>query len=336
MFAGLGMPPQPWTPADDAMLREKHGTMLLEDLARLMCRSRSSLRARVTRLGLSKQVHWTPEEEAELVALYAAAGPAGVLNLSQFATKVGRDKANVCRKAKELGLQTNSGRRTVEVRKDRPKYNNKEELRAAMSTARKAWLAANGHPKGFAGRKHTQATLALISAASKAQYLFATDDQKQERVLRAMKTRVARYGSVATKGAGRGSWKSGWREIGGKRNYFRSRWEANYARYLQWLKERGIIAEWQHEPETFWFEQIKRGVRSYLPDFRVWELDGSTALHEVKGWMDQRSRTTLSRMKKYHPEQKLIVIDGRQYRAIRLKVMRLIEGWEDSPRDIHA
>jgi len=271
------------------------------------------------------------------VALYERAGRDGVLGLEQFSKRVGRDAGNVSRKAKELGLHTNPHRRTVEARKVKVnKYASEMERRAGQGAAVKAWIAENGHPRGMAGKKHPASALLLISAASKAQQLFLTEEQKSERVLKAMKTKVDRYGSVATRAMGRGSWKAGWREIGGKRNYYRSRWEANYARYLQWLKEQGVIADWQHEPETFWFEQIKRGTRSYLPDFRVWELDGSTALHEVKGWMDQRSRTTLSRMKKYHPTQKIVLIDGAQYRAIRLKVMRLIDGWEDSKRDSHA
>jgi hypothetical protein len=325
-----------WTKQDDDFLSARHGTMPLASIADKMGRSRSSLRARVTRLGISKQECWSAEDEAKLIALYTKAGEFGVLHLDTFAAEIGRNKGNISRKAKLLGLPVNQCRRTVEVRKDRRKYATKEEQYAALSIASKARIAANGHPRGFAGRKHSESALKLISAASKAQQLFMTEDQKAARVLKAMKTKAERYGSVAGAHIGRGSWKAGWREIGGKRNYYRSRWEANYARYLQWLKEQGVIADWQHEPETFWFEQIKRGVRSYLPDFRVWEKDGSTALHEVKGWMDQRSRTTLRRMKKYHPTEKIVLIDGVQYRAIRLKVMRLIEGWEDSTRDTHA
>lgn len=128
------------------------------------------------------------------------------------------------------------------------------------------------------------------------------------------------------------SWKAGWREIGGKRNYYRSRWEANYARYLEWLRVRGDIADWKHEPETFWFDAIKRGVRSYLPDFRVWDTLGDSVLHEVKGWMDSRSKTTLRRMAKYHPQEKIVVIRERQYNEIARKLSPLIEGWETSDR----
>ncbi len=124
------------------------------------------------------------------------------------------------------------------------------------------------------------------------------------------------------------TWKAGWREFGGKRKYFRSRWEANYGRYLQWLKEKKQITDWQHEPKIFWFEGIKRGCLSYLPDFRVVENDGEETYHEVKGWMDSRSKTTIKRMAKYHPDIKLVVIKEKEYNEILKKVGRLIEGWE--------
>jgi len=124
------------------------------------------------------------------------------------------------------------------------------------------------------------------------------------------------------------SWKSGWREIGGKRNYYRSRWEANYARYLEWLRELGQILEWEHEPETFWFEGVKRGTVSYLPDFRVTETNGKIVYHEVKGWMDPKSKTKLRRMKKYHPDVSLILIDSKAYRKLAKQVDGIIYGWE--------
>jgi hypothetical protein len=141
-----------------------------------------------------------------------------------------------------------------------------------------------------------------------------------------VKTRIERFGRI-TQNVERGTWKAGWREIADRRHYFRSRWEANYARYLQWLKERGDILEWEYEPETFWFEKIRRGVRSYLPDFRVHELNGSKPLHEVKGWMDARSKTTLKRMAKYHPQETIILIREKDYKALS-RFSALIGGWE--------
>lgn len=78
--------------------------------------------------------------------------------------------------------------------------------------------------------------------------------------------------------------------------YVRSRWEANYARYLNWLKSLGEIRDWKYEPDTFEFADIKRGTRFYTPDFKITEKNGETVYHEVKGWLDQRSATKLKRM----------------------------------------
>lgn len=111
--------------------------------------------------------------------------------------------------------------------------------------------------------------------------------------------------------------------------YFRSKWEANYARYLNLLKEKGQVFKWEFEPDTFWFEKIKRGVRSYTPDFKIWDkADGEFYYVEVKGWMDAKSKTKLKRMKKYHPEVKLVLFDADDYKDLK-KWKRVIYGWED-------
>jgi hypothetical protein len=110
--------------------------------------------------------------------------------------------------------------------------------------------------------------------------------------------------------------------------YYRSSWEANYARYLAWLKRKKQIKDWGYEVKTFWFDDIKRGVRSYLPDFEVTENDGSVSYHEVKGYMDAKSKTKIKRMRIYYPDVKLIIIDEKQYKLIADKVSKLIECWE--------
>lgn len=120
----------------------------------------------------------------------------------------------------------------------------------------------------------------------------------------------------------------GWKVVGGKRFYARSNWEGNYARYLQFLKEQGKIKDWDHEPKTFWFDGIRRGVCSYLPDFSVTNCDNSVEFHEVKGYFDSKSKTKIKRMTKYHPDVKLVVVDSKQYRAIAKTAKKLIPGWE--------
>jgi hypothetical protein len=124
------------------------------------------------------------------------------------------------------------------------------------------------------------------------------------------------------------SWKAAWREIGGLRKFYRSRWEANYGRYLEFLKQHGHIKDWLHEPDVFWFEGVKRGCVSYLPDFKVINNDDSLEYHEVKGWMDDRSKTKIRRMAKYYPNIKLRVIGKKAYTEIKKKLGAAIIGWE--------
>ncbi len=108
-------------------------------------------------------------------------------------------------------------------------------------------------------------------------------------------------------------------DLGGQ--YFRSAWEANYARYLTFTKTR-----WEYEKQTFWFEKIRRGVRSYTPDFY---LPDQKVFHEVKGWMDKKSATKLKRMRIYYPSETVHVI-GREFfkQANKQGLCRLIPHWE--------
>lgn len=102
--------------------------------------------------------------------------------------------------------------------------------------------------------------------------------------------------------------KAGWHEVGGKKIYFRSRMELRYAKFLEFQKKYKQIQEWEYEPRTFWFENIKRGVRSYTPDFRILHNDGSHSWVEVKGFMDTKSRTKLKRMEKYYPHEDISIV----------------------------
>ena len=120
--------------------------------------------------------------------------------------------------------------------------------------------------------------------------------------------------------------KSGKREdLGGQ--FFRSSWEANYARYLNFLIVQGEIKSWEFEPDTFVFHGVIRGELTYTPDFKIVENDGSIVFHEVKGWMDRKSKAKLKRMAEFYPEVELIVIGEDEYKALG-KWKGLIDGWE--------
>lgn len=196
-----------------------------------------------------------------------------------------------------------------------------------MSERQKALIAERGHPRHMKGKRHSEEAKSLMSAASKRMNEARTDEQKTKYLIKAMKTKIAN-GTYAMQRPGT-SWKAGWREIGGTRKYYRSKWEANYAYYLEWLKSKNQIADWKHEPKTFWFEGVKRGTVSYLPDFWVKELSGKDSFHEVKGWMDARSKTKIARMAKYYPDVKLVVVDSKGYEALRRSVKGLVPGWEE-------
>jgi hypothetical protein len=109
---------------------------------------------------------------------------------------------------------------------------------------------------------------------------------------------------------------------------YRSKWEANVARYLDFLKSRGEISDWKHEPKTYWFKGIKRGTVSWLPDFGVVNKNGTFEIWEVKGYMDRKSQTQLSRMARYYPNIKIVLVGAKEYNEIR-KWSKLIPGWED-------
>lgn len=129
------------------------------------------------------------------------------------------------------------------------------------------------------------------------------------------------------------------RPVGVRGIKFRSKMEANYAAYLEWLIKVGEIQAWEYEFCTYWFTPdkvnkggVRRGVTSYKPDFfvipkrREGELNRHE-LHEVKGYLDPRSKTALTRMKRYYPEERMVVIDSAAMKALRRQVGGIVPDW---------
>jgi hypothetical protein len=209
---------------------------------------------------------------------------------------------------------------------DQGKLEKTEQQKLKISKSIKLWHQENQHPRGMLGKKHSEQVKKIISEKSTN---IAKEMSLEKRIgitLKAMKTKE-KNGTMSLPRQ-KTTWKSGWREIGGSKKFYRSRWEANYARYLQWLKETSRIKDWKHECKTFWFDGVKRGTVSYLPDFWVQEIDESESYHEVKGWMDDKSKTKIKRMAKYHPDVKLIVITGKEYKVLESSLSSIIPEWE--------
>lgn len=255
-------------------------------------------------------------------------------NLRDIAKVLGREKnyQNVCRAAKRMGLTDQRGLKVehpspAELKRS-AKYKTDEERKIATGKATKERHEKNGHPRGMLGKTHTEEVrngqrdrLRKVwdnpnSSLNSQQHR----DMHSNRMSIAMAKRLKDDpDSIRSRGNG------------GKRKdlgiYVRSSWEANYARYLNWLVEKGNILKWEYEVDTYWFESIKRGVRSYTPDFKVWNTEKDYVYHEVKGYMDQKSQTKLKRMAKYYPKEKVIVIAKDEYKEIK-KWSRLISNWE--------
>lgn len=297
--------------------------------------------------GYRKVDSWSEQQIAQVRRYYAETSPDS-FDLAAFAKSIGRTHAAVALKASRLGFSMPRGkrerstsqrlkmsvnakvsfekspRRLIEAALLKPNgflgKSHTKEYRLASSAIKKKWFKNNPHPRGMLGKKHSEKTKSEMSKTK------AGVPVPPERVMAMLKTKEAR--KTLYQPRNKTSWKAGWRVIGDKRIYARSSWEANYARYLDFQKAHSIINEWEHEPVTFWFDKIKRGVRSYLPDFRITTARGDEEFHEVKGWMDSRSKTKLKRMKKYYPNVKIILIEKDRMRQIRHSVAGLIAGWE--------
>ncbi len=116
--------------------------------------------------------------------------------------------------------------------------------------------------------------------------------------------------------------------------FYRSKMERNVARFLKFLQKNGEIIEWIYEPKPKFdfIKNKKRGVTSYLPDFKITNKDWSVEYYEVKGYMDKKSQVKLNCMARYYPDVKITVIDSREYAQIK-KIKNLIKKkvgrWED-------
>lgn len=277
--------------------------------------SHSVAHRRLTAWGLMKPKNILSFGDRAIIRAYYEQTPASGFDLAALAKSLSRTKPFVARAAGQMGLT--------------------DQSRVASDGAREATLIGSAgkwdqrpHPRGFAGGAHGEEARAKISAKSLSAWQQAKETgtglMSPER-LQAVSDRMSALAASRPAENAYSRTKSGFRDDIGI--FVRSAWEANYARYLNWLQARGEIERWEYEPETFWFEKIKRGVRSYKPDFRIYE-SGSTYYVEVKGWMDPKSATKLRRMAKYHPGTEVRLVDEAQYKAIARAVSRLIPNWE--------
>lgn len=251
---------------------------------------------------------WTAQEILDLKEIYNNGFECGDGKLDNFCLKYNRRKSKIVRKARELGLDVNKNRKP-----------SKERIQE-MSAIGKIWIARDGHPKGFLGKVHNEDSRKKISIKSKEmwadpdcyinreEYRLKLSDRMSKQMTESLIIKPSSVYSRVNKGLV---------IIGNKTIFARSSWEANIAAYFEYLKNNGEIKEWQHEPITFKFEEIKKGVRTYRPDFIITNNDGTQYYEEVKGWMDEKSKTKIAYMEQFFPEVDLRILDEKRYKAIK-------------------
>lgn len=274
---------------------------------------------------------FTIQEQKELAEWYHT--HTDRLDLNGISKKLNRTPAYLCRKARGLGL-TKLGRKPKDFIEEATKrlvaYNGTEhgtESRA-RATLRAQELNKKRNHKPYLGKHHSTEMREKMSIRVKQAWedpnsAFNSEEHKQKQSDSMMKRQA--QGSLR-RCYSRGN--QGKRDdLGGM--YFRSSWEANYARYLNLRIKCGELFKWEYEADTFWFEKIKRGTRSYLPDFKLWDTENSVPYYvEVKGWMDEKSKTKLNRMRIYYPDIKVILVGEKEYQDLKKQVSQYISGWE--------
>ena len=201
-----------------------------------------------------------------------------------------------------------------------------DERREFLSKRAIDWHKTHEHPMGFKGKKHNEESKIKISMASKKAWAdpnskVNSESNRQKRSDNAMKNTKLLHGDNMYSRA-----KKGKAEIGGKTYFYRSSWEVNIAAYFELLKSKGEIKDWEYEVDTYWFLKIMRGVRSYKPDFKIFRNDGTFYYEEVKGWLDNKSKTKLNRMRIYYPKIEVRLLGKDRYNAI-LKMKSMIPNW---------
>ena len=273
-----------------------------QEIGQVIGKTKNAVRTKASLLKLHKgSIKFTNEERENICYLYKQDMP-----LSQIAESMNRPRTSICRIARGMNLTSLTRRKQLT-----------HEQRRAIGDRIKSWIKTNGHPRGCREMR---------TCPTCGKFFEVTASLKQECCSFSCANRK-RF-----KGVNMFS-----RSKSGKRKdlneqFFRSNYEANYARYLNFIMSSDAnnnIVKWEFEPDTFEFHKIKKGTRFYTPDFKIFLNDGHIEYHEVKGWDYPRGITARKRFAKYYPHLKLLVIDSEFFKDVKRKgIDRLIPNWE--------
>lgn len=264
--------------------------------------SGQSVYARLNKLGIVKHInYWTEEDDAILLQKYVLYKMSG--RLDELAKELGRTKQFVCRKAKRLGLTDNKLKFIP------------EEARLKIGERTKTWIRERGHPRGMLNHNHSLKTKEKLSSTSikmwKDPNSYFNSDENKQRLSDLLHLR--RINNTVNLFSNRGKHPV---IIDNIKYVFKSSWEYEIALRLQKLKLEGSIKHWKYESKHFLFEDIKRGYRSYCPDFEVCLLDDEHLYIEVKGWKMEKSMKRIELFKERYPNVKFYLLDEHEYKKI--------------------
>lgn len=301
---------------DEQIIKDYQKTNNIWKTAKNLGMCGQSIHERLIKLNkLNKKNYLTETEKEKIRELYKEGFKVGDKKLDRLSKEIHRTKTSICRFAKKEGL-TN------------PKRNKNDRLKKIYSERAKKYIKNNGHPRGFLKRHFSKETREKISKKSKEMWKKMSIEERISLTDKQITAKIKKYGTSFISKRTKCSWKSGIRKITDRKIFFRSRWEANYARYLEHLKQNKKIKEWKHENKIFWFKDFKDNCKAYLPDFEVFLNNGKTEYHEVKGWYDKRSKTKIRKMRKEYPSVTLKLIREKQYKKIKEKYANKILDWE--------
>lgn len=302
-----GEPREPlWTKEDDIFIRD-HSYMTVKELAEILHRTEAAVRNRKNKLGVKRDnCQLFTKEELETIK-YWYTKENGV-DLDELSKILNRPKTSISAKAKNMGL-TKYGNFTIDEKKRRG-----EQFKTTWKTME--------HPKGMLGKHHTEEAKEKMSIAGKERAANISYEEKHEIAMKAVETRKKKGTLNNTTSNAYSRTKSGKRKDLNNQ-FFRSSWEANVARILNYLN-----IEWEYEVKRFVFESDNKfGVDSYQPDFYLPKFN---IWIEIKGWLDEKSNIRLELFKEYYIEEynNLIFIDQSFYNLLRYTYFNL-DYWED-------
>lgn len=275
--------------------------------------SGQAVHSKLRELGICKRMNiFTDSDMAVLKEKYLDYRSRG--ELQKLADELGRTKQFICRKAGELGLtDKHLG------------FNFSEKKKKSISETRKEWIKTHGHPRGAAGLVHTGESRKKMGEASKRFWTEHYDEMHTPELRRKRSDIMMWMLSEGRIGVRSRSLVENV-EVGGKAFQIKSSWEYDIALYLEYLKQNGLISDWEYEPRKFVFKYNTLGVRTYKPDFSV--IRGDRVYYvEVKGWPDKKFSIKKRLMEEEFPDIKMIYVMKNQYFSIQRRHGPHLDGW---------